>query len=128
MIATDLPWITCFRGKLHLRSPKRIMRGVDRFRIIEHLSRISATQVTINEQQQQNFREQYKSATGASTHGFSLPPSLSTGSIAAAPTSTGDPPFPLEYALKRQSLECLIDVLQSLVSWSQKGLVDALQE
>ncbi|KAG0137586.1 hypothetical protein HOY82DRAFT_582922 [Tuber indicum] len=97
-------------------------------RIIEHLSRISATQVTINEQQQQSFREQYKSAAAASTQGFSLPPSLSTASIAAAPSSAGDPPFPLEYALKRQSLECLIEVLQSLVSWSQKGLVDALQE
>ncbi|CAZ84577.1 unnamed protein product [Tuber melanosporum] len=97
-------------------------------RIIEHLSWISATQVTINEQQQQSFREQYKSAAAASTQGFSLPPSLSTASIAAAPSSAGDPPFPLEYALKRQSLECLIEVLQSLVSWSQKGLVDALQE
>ncbi|PWW73326.1 Sec7-domain-containing protein [Tuber magnatum] len=97
-------------------------------RIIEHLSRISATQVTINEQQQQNFREQYKSAAAASTHGFSLPPSLSTASIAAAPTSAGDPPFPLEYALKRHSLECLIEVLQSLVSWSREGLVGALRE
>lgn len=39
-----------------------------------------------------------------------------------------DPTFPVEYALKRQSLECLVNVLQSLVSWSQKEYVDALQE
>lgn len=39
-----------------------------------------------------------------------------------------DPTFPVEYTLKRQSLECLVNVLQSLVAWSQKGFVDALQE
>lgn len=39
-----------------------------------------------------------------------------------------DPTFPVEYTLKRQSLECLVNVLQSLVTWSQKGFVDALQE
>lgn len=39
-----------------------------------------------------------------------------------------DPTFPVEYTLKRRSLECLVNVLQSLVAWSQKGYVDALQE
>lgn len=97
-------------------------------RIIEHLSRISATQVAMTEQQQQSFREQYKHATATSSHGFSLPPSLSTASISATPTSSVDPLFPIEYSLKRQALECLIEVLRSLFSWSQKGFVDALQE
>ncbi|KAL7270795.1 guanine nucleotide exchange protein for ADP-robosylation factor [Rhizina undulata] len=96
-------------------------------RIIEHLSRITTTPVQITELQQQQFREQHKNASSASQHAFSLPPSLSTATISATPNAV-DPTFPVEYSLKRQSLECLINVLQSLVTWSQKEFVDALQE
>ncbi|RPB14358.1 Sec7-domain-containing protein [Morchella conica CCBAS932] len=97
-------------------------------RLIEHLSRITTTQVSITELQQQQYGEERKKNENNKHHGFSLPPSLSTANIAATPASTLDPTFPVEYTLKRQSLECLIAVLQSLVTWSQKGFVDVLQE
>lgn len=106
-----------------------IQEGVsDIIRLIEHLSRITATQVHITEQQQEQYGEERKKAALSNRHGFSLPPSLSTATISATPASNMDPTFPVEYTLKRQSLECLVNVLQSLVAWSQKGYVDALQE
>ena len=35
-----------------------------------------------------------------------------------------DAAFPIEYSLKRQSLECLVTTLRSLVDWSQQGIAD----
>ncbi|KAI5798944.1 hypothetical protein EDC01DRAFT_613660 [Geopyxis carbonaria] len=98
-------------------------------RIIEHLARIATSHVQISDLQLQQYAEQQKSAPSSNHRNFSLPPSLSTASIAATHTTgPSDPTFPVEYSLKRESLNCLINVLQSLVTWSQKGLVDALQQ
>lgn len=57
-----------------------------------------------------------------------MPPSLSTASLSATSASPADPTFPPDYPLKKQSLGCLIAVLESMVWWSQKGLADALQQ
>lgn len=94
-------------------------------RIIEHLSRIIITPVYITEQQQQAFREYQAKTASSAHHGFSLPPSLSTATI-TLPHSNSESPFPLEYGLKHQSLTCLVAVLQSLITWSQKGIADAV--
>lgn len=125
-IAIGRRWITCFKGSINHR-----INGIsvsDIIRLIEHLSRITATQVHITEQQQEQYGEERKKAASSNRHGFSLPPSLSTATISSTPVSNMDPTFPVEYTLKRQSLECLVNVLRSLVAWSQKGYVDALQE
>ncbi|KAI9779209.1 MAG: guanine nucleotide exchange protein for ADP-robosylation factor [Candelina submexicana] len=95
-------------------------------RIIEHLSRMSTIVISTTNLQQQQYQDhiQRTSSTGSEWHGRgTLPPSLSTASI----TTTQDPDlsFPPEYALKRQSLNCLVETLRSLVNWSQQGIADA---
>lgn len=95
-------------------------------RIIEHLSRISSASVSISATQQQQFQDQHLKAVGPNADWQSrgtLPPSLSTANIN---TSSGhDAAVPIEYLLKYQSLECLVETLRSLVNWSQQGIADA---
>ncbi|RPB21977.1 hypothetical protein L211DRAFT_886029 [Terfezia boudieri ATCC MYA-4762] len=93
-------------------------------RIIEHLSRIAITPVHITEQQQQAFRDYQAKLPASTKHEFSLPPSLSTASI-SSPYNSSESPFPVEYGPKHQSLACLVGVLHSLITWSQKGMADA---
>ncbi|KAI9819319.1 MAG: guanine nucleotide exchange protein for ADP-robosylation factor [Thelocarpon impressellum] len=95
-------------------------------RVIEHLSRISSTAVPITAIQQHQYDEQHVKVSNspAEWHGRgTLPPSLSTANVTS--TSEAEPTFPLEYSLKRQSLECLVETLRSLVNWSQQGIADA---
>ncbi|KAA8902089.1 hypothetical protein FN846DRAFT_780695 [Sphaerosporella brunnea] len=98
-------------------------------RLIEHLAKIATSHVPITDVQLHAYVEQAQK--GKSVSGYrgssSLPPSLSTASIAAAPTTPVEPTFPQEFPLKKQSLDCLVNVLQSMVEWSQKDLADALQ-
>lgn len=83
----------------------------------------------MTEIQLHQYAEQQHKAKSVNNHRgpSSLPPSLSTASIAASTAILADPTFPQEYPLKKQSLDCLISVLQSMVEWSQKELADALQ-
>ncbi|KAI9816310.1 MAG: guanine nucleotide exchange protein for ADP-robosylation factor [Pycnora praestabilis] len=95
-------------------------------RIIEHLSRISSTPVAVTAIQQQQYQEQHSKGPNSSLEWHNrgtLPPSLSTASINTAIDT--DPTFPVEYSLKQQSLEALVDTLRSLVNWSQQGIADA---
>ena len=92
-------------------------------RIIEHISRISLTPVALTPQQQQTFLEQQPRVPTASIDWHSretLPPSLSTTNVTSAPDP--DLGYPLEYALKQDSLECLVKILRSLSDWSRQGL------
>ncbi|KAI5784997.1 hypothetical protein DFH27DRAFT_266563 [Peziza echinospora] len=93
-------------------------------RIIEHLSRIAITPVHITDTQQQAFRDHQAKTSSSKAHTFSLPPSLSSSSITPSQNNS-ESPFPVEYGLKQQALTCLVSVLQSLVTWSQKGMADA---
>ena len=95
-------------------------------RVIEHLSRITITPVHINEFQRQAFKEHQAKTSSASYHTFSLPPPLSTASM-SGPSNASESLFPYEYGLKHQSLACLVNALQSLVNWSQKGMVEAAE-
>lgn len=95
-------------------------------RIIEQLSRISSTSVPITAVQQQQYEDQQlrsSSSTAGWRNRSTLPPSLSTASIGGAADS--ESAFPVEYSLKRQALECLVETLRSLVNWSQDGIADA---
>lgn len=97
--------------------------------MIEHLARIATSHVPITDLQLHQFAEQYKPSASSSHKSLAIPPSLSTATITAAQTAgPADSTFPVEYTLKRESLQCLINVLQSLVTWSQKDLADALQQ
>ncbi|KAI9833940.1 MAG: hypothetical protein M1819_003449 [Sarea resinae] len=95
-------------------------------RVIEHLSRISSTSVAVTALQQQQYQEQHVKIAGSANdwqHRGTLPPSLSTVNISAPHEQENS--YPAEYALKQQSLDCLVETLRSLVNWSQQGIADA---
>jgi brefeldin A-inhibited guanine nucleotide-exchange protein len=98
-------------------------------RIIEHLSRISSTPVTITSIQAHSFQEHLaKVADSPSTnwgHRVVLPP-LNTGSIHN--TVEVDQGYPAEYAMKYEALETLVQILRSLVNWSQQGMSDSAMD
>lgn len=93
------------------------------FRIIEHLSKITITPVHVTEAQQQHFREHHRHQSTGNHNALSLPPSLSIATIATPPQAQ-EQQFPIEYQLKQQSLHAIVEVLRSLVRWSEKGMTD----
>lgn len=95
--------------------------------IIEHLARICSTPVVVSPAQQHQYQEQHaKPSTPVSewhSRG-SLLPGLSTASLSHPPPAP--PSIPVEYALKQQSLRCLVEILISLDNWSSQGSPDRL--
>ena len=92
-------------------------------RTIEHLSRISSTSVIVSAQQQQSYQEQHIRDLEGDTDWHEqgkLPHSLTTASLMTV--SHQDPDLPVDFLLKQQSLECLVQTLRSLVDWSQATL------
>lgn len=99
-------------------------------RIIEHVSKVSASPVNMSSIQQQAYQETHPQRANDLRHsGLTLPPTLSTSAVASAPQPGHDTGglYPIEYILKRQSMECLVAVLRSLVAWSEKGIESTLQ-
>ena len=106
-------------------------------RIIEHVARVAGAPVQVTGMQQQAYQEHVsskQSATPAGSAGFNdwrergtLPPSLTTASMTGKEVVTAvfgnEDLFPVEYAMKMQGLECLLDTLRSMVDWSQHGVV-----
>jgi brefeldin A-inhibited guanine nucleotide-exchange protein len=91
-------------------------------RIVEHLSKISSTPVTITAVQQHAYQEQREKNSRQmdwQSRG-TLPPSLTTASMNAP--SDADHPYPQEYAMKQESLEALVGILRSMVDWAQQSL------
>jgi len=91
-------------------------------RVVEHLSKISITPTSVSPMQQQAYQEQReKQARHADwqTRG-AMPPSLSTASMNT--THQVEHAFPPEYAMKQESLEALVEILRSLVNWSEQSL------
>lgn len=94
-------------------------------RLVEHLSRISMTQIPITPIQQQSYQNQHATISALADWQIkgTVPPSLAA--VAVVPSTETEQTFPLEYALKQQALECLIKTLRSLLRWAQQGrLVD----
>lgn len=93
--------------------------------IIEHLSRICSTPVAITPAQQHQYQElQAKTSTTSlewQSKG-SLLPNLTTSALSHPPHPP--PSLPVEYALKQQSLRCLVDILTSLDNWSTQTQLD----
>ena len=93
--------------------------------VIEQLSRLSSSPVTVSPTQQQQYQEQQQgSATSPSDwqNRGTLLPSLSTSNLSNTPTQP--PSIPVEYVLKQQSLSCLVEILSSLDSWSRQGVAE----
>jgi brefeldin A-inhibited guanine nucleotide-exchange protein len=94
-------------------------------RVVEHLSRLSSTPVTVTPVQQQAYQEHREKQSKNSdwqSRG-TLPPSLSTASMNVH--QEVEHAFPSEYAMKQESLEGLVGILRSLVNWSQQSLADS---
>jgi len=94
-------------------------------RIIEHISRIASSPVQVTAQQELLYIEQQSKHGNAMSEWLAqstLPPSLSTSTIASVPDANQD--IPAEYVMKQHSLECLVETLRSMVNWSQQGLND----
>ena len=94
-------------------------------RIVEYLSRISATPISVTSAQEQLYQN-HRSALGNifadPQNKGTVSPSLSTATI--SPTSDASPGFPIEYSLKQESLEIIVELLKSLTIWSQQGFAD----
>ena len=90
-------------------------------RIIEHLSRICSTSVTVSPQQQQQYQDHHGRDIDADMewreHGRILP-NLTTAAVTSLHAVDSD--LPIEYLLKQHSLEALVRTLRSLVTWSQE--------
>jgi brefeldin A-inhibited guanine nucleotide-exchange protein len=93
-------------------------------RVVEHLSKLSSTPVSVTPVQQQAYQDQR-----AKQHIHSdwqsrgtLPPSLSTASMNISHET--EHAYPPEYAMKQESLEALVEILRSLVNWSQQSMAE----
>ncbi|GAO17369.1 uncharacterized protein UV8b_00196 [Ustilaginoidea virens] len=86
--------------------------------MIEDLSKFSTTPLTIttiNEQVYEESRSKISPASEWQLKGI-LPPPLTVAHIITS--QDAEPDYPKEYALKRVSLEALVETLRSLVNWS----------
>ncbi|KAK0388860.1 hypothetical protein NLU13_5103 [Sarocladium strictum] len=86
--------------------------------IIEDLSKFATTPVaitTIHEQTYEEMRAKVPAASEWQLKGI-LPPPLAVAHI--APQTETEPDYPKEYAIKRLSLEALVESLRSMVTWS----------
>ncbi|CAM1511030.1 Fc.00g085430.m01.CDS01 [Cosmosporella sp. VM-42] len=92
--------------------------------IIEDLSKFSTAPVmitTIHEQVYEELRAK-TSPAGEWQLKATLPPPLTVAHI--APHQEHEPDFPKEYAIKRLSLEALVETMRSLVNWSASVRTD----
>ncbi|XP_044717472.1 sec7 domain-containing protein [Hirsutella rhossiliensis] len=92
--------------------------------IVEDLSKFSTTPVAItstNEQIYEDLRAKTLPASEWQLKGI-LPPPLTVAQI--VPHQESEPDFPKEYAIKRMSLEALVEALRSLVNWSASVRTD----
>ena len=93
-------------------------------RIVEHLSKISSSPVSITTLQLGVYHDQVSKGTNSSSdwQHRTLPPSLATASLQKEQDQ--DQGFPAEYAMKHGSLEALVEILRSLVNWCQQGMAE----
>ncbi|KIW08699.1 uncharacterized protein PV09_00646 [Verruconis gallopava] len=93
-------------------------------RMMQHLSALSSAPVKVSSVQQHAFIEyQARSSDNPSAdlHGRVLR-NLSTAAMSAAPEPEKE--FPPEYAMKYEALEAMVDVLRSMVNWSQQNVAE----
>ncbi|EAT87125.1 hypothetical protein SNOG_06061 [Parastagonospora nodorum SN15] len=91
-------------------------------RVVEHLSKVSSTQVAITPMQQQAYQDQREKQARQmdwQTRG-TMPPSLTT--VSMGHSQEAEHAYPQEYAMKQESLEALVEILRSLVNWAQQVL------
>ncbi|KAE8360556.1 hypothetical protein BDV27DRAFT_134312 [Aspergillus caelatus] len=94
--------------------------------IIEQLSRYASVPVSITAAQQHQFQEHHVkiSRLGLEWHQRgTLPPTLTTANVANIQQANLQG-VPSEYTLKHQSVESLVEILQSLDNWASQRMAD----
>jgi brefeldin A-inhibited guanine nucleotide-exchange protein len=91
-------------------------------RLIEELSKSSGASVQISPILQQQYEERKDKKIFDWQARESMPPPLST--VAMSQSHDNESEIPKEYILKRLALDSLVEVLRSLVNWSQQGIAD----
>ncbi|BFZ56412.1 guanine nucleotide exchange protein for ADP-robosylation factor [Savitreella phatthalungensis] len=91
-------------------------------RIMNDLTRITATQVALNATQQQ-WQDANQNLTPRPERDHTRTPSLSIKSVARE-DDTQDM-LPQDYQLKQLGMRCLIDILRALVEWADNGIAVA---
>ncbi|KAN0067536.1 hypothetical protein V8E54_014405 [Elaphomyces granulatus] len=95
--------------------------------IIEQLSRFSSIPAVATAIQQQQYQEHHVRAPTGATEWHqrgTLPPSLSTANVSSN-YNANIQSIPPEYVMKQQALECLVEILRSLDSWSSRRLANS---
>lgn len=91
--------------------------------LINYLVRHATARIVMTPLQMQQYRE-WKHKPIA-VYNTSLPPQLASANLTSTSYTPEVPPYPVEYALRMTSLECIVAVLRSLHSWSHKGMTAA---
>lgn len=97
-------------------------------RVVEHLSKLSSSPVSVTAIQQQAYQDHRAKQSNQPDwqSRATLPPSLSTASM-NIPQEV-ESAYPPEYAMKQESLEALVEILRSLVNWSEQSVAQAARD
>lgn len=90
-------------------------------RLVDYLIKLALTRVEVTPKQKAEYKEH--ATKPIATYNLSQLPMLSISKLStqiAIPDSAL--PYPVEYALKVTSMDCIVGILRSLNSWAQKGL------
>ncbi|KAL3231610.1 Protein transport protein SEC7 [Nakaseomyces bracarensis] len=89
--------------------------------LVDYLSKLAVSRVDITQTQRSYYEEQLSKPLA--TYNFDQFPLLTTSTLSSGPDPSLAPlPFPLDYALKMTSLNCVVAVLRSLSLWAHKAL------
>lgn len=89
--------------------------------MVDYLTRLALTRVEINQTQRAYYEEQLGKPLATFSTG-QVPLLSVTNMSAATDASQAVLPFPLEFALKMTSLNCIVSILRSLSSWAHRAL------
>lgn len=89
--------------------------------MVDYLTRLALTRVDINQTQRSYYEEQLNKPLA--TYNVGQVPLLSISNmLSTVDSGQVSLPFPLEFALKMTSLNCIVSVLRSLSSWAHRAL------
>ncbi|CCH58218.1 hypothetical protein TBLA_0A04220 [Henningerozyma blattae CBS 6284] len=88
--------------------------------LVDYLTRLALTRVEVSSTQKRAFDEQVNKSLA--TYNLSQLPLLSISNLSSSTENQDVLPFPVDYALKMSSLNCIVSILRSLSSWAHKAL------
>ena len=89
--------------------------------IINYLTKTALTRIDITPSQRSYYEDQLSKPL--STYNFNQLPLLTIQNLSSNTGVQDTLLFPVEFALKMTSLECIVSVLKSLRAWAHKGLI-----